>query len=137
MLEGGMSLLEGGLLLLEPVLHLLTCAILLAELLLHHSERNGLLCQVSPQLLSLFGLLLGLDLPGPCPLEGGEVLLKLGLHRGEGRLLLRRCGLRLSQGGARLLQVAVRCNQCPIPLQQRGLHPVNRRGTLCDLSMLV
>jgi hypothetical protein len=99
-----MSLLEGGLLLLEPVLHLLTCAILLAELLLHHSERNGLLCQVSPQLLSLFGLLLGLDLPGPCPLEGGEVLLKLGLHRGEGRLLLCRCGLRLSQGGARLLQ---------------------------------
>jgi hypothetical protein len=54
MLEGGMSLLEGELLLLESVLHLLTCAILLAELLLHHSERSGLLCQVSPQLLSLF-----------------------------------------------------------------------------------
>jgi hypothetical protein len=102
-LEGGLSLLEGGLLLLEPALRLLMSALLLAKLLLHRSERSGLHRQVSPQPLGLLGHLLGLDLPRPCPLEGGMVLLKLGLRRGEGRLLLRRCGLRLSQGRACLL----------------------------------
>jgi hypothetical protein len=79
------------LLLLEPALRLLTRALLLAELLLRRSERSGLLRQVSPQLLSQLGLLLGLDLLQPCPLVGGAVLLKLGLRHGEGHLLLRRC----------------------------------------------
>jgi hypothetical protein len=72
---------------------------------------------ISPQLLDLLGLLLGLDLQGLCPLKGGAVLLKLGLRRGEGRLLLCRCGLRLSQGDMLLLQVIVRRSQRPVPLQ--------------------
>jgi hypothetical protein len=76
----------------------------LAKLLLHRSERGDLLLQVSPQPLGLLGLLLGLSLPGPCPLEGGAVLLKLGLRRGEGGLLLRHCVLHLGQGGTRLLE---------------------------------
>jgi hypothetical protein len=45
-LEGGLSFLEGGLLLLELALGLLTCALLLAELLLYHSEHSGLPCQI-------------------------------------------------------------------------------------------
>jgi hypothetical protein len=94
----------------------LTRAPLLATLLLHRSKRGDLLLQVSTQPLSLLGLLLGLSLPGLCPLEGGAVLLKLGLRRGEGGLLLLHCGLHLSQGGARLLQVAIHRRQCLVLL---------------------
>jgi hypothetical protein len=114
-LEGGLSLLEGRLLLLQLVLCLLMNAPLLAKLLLHRSERGDLLFQVSSQPLSLLGLLLGLGLSGPCPLDGGAVLLKLGLHRGEGHLLLRHRGLHLGQGGARLLLIAVRRKPVPCP----------------------
>jgi hypothetical protein len=95
MLEGSLSLLEARLLLLKPSLRLLTRAPLLAKLLLHRSERGGLLLQISTQPLGLFGLLLGLGLPGPCPLEGDMVLLKLGLSSGDGLLLCHR-GLHLS-----------------------------------------
>ena len=88
-LEGGLSLREGGPLLLELALCLLTRAPLLAKLILHRGERRDLLLQISAQLLGLLGLLLGLSLPGPRPLEGGAVLLELGLRRDEGSLFLR------------------------------------------------
>jgi hypothetical protein len=67
---------------------LLARAPLLLELLLHRGKRGVIVRQVGPQLLSLFGLLLGLPLPRLCPLEGGMVLLELGLRRGERRLPL-------------------------------------------------
>jgi hypothetical protein len=57
-LEGGLSLLESGLLLLKPSLRLLTHAPLLAELLLHHSERGGFLLQASTQPLGFLGFCL-------------------------------------------------------------------------------
>jgi hypothetical protein len=60
MLEGDLNFLEGGLLLLESALCLLTRAPLLAKLLLHRSERVGLLSQISTQPHSLLGLLLDL-----------------------------------------------------------------------------
>jgi hypothetical protein len=88
---------------LEPALSLLTRTPLLTKLLLHRSERSGFLLQVSSQPLSLLGLLLGLSLPGLCPLEGGVILLKLGLRRGKGCLLLYNHGLHLGQSGVRLL----------------------------------
>jgi hypothetical protein len=51
------------------------------ELLLHRGERRDLLLQVSTQFLDLLGPLLCLSLLGPYPLEGGAVLLELGLRR--------------------------------------------------------
>ena len=88
-LEGGLSLREDGPLLLELALYLLTRAPLLAELILHRGERRDLLLQISAQLFGLLGLLLGLSLPGSRPLEGGAVLLELGLRLDEGSLFLR------------------------------------------------
>jgi hypothetical protein len=37
----------------------------------------------------------------------------------------------------RLLQIVVRRRQRPVPLQKRGLHPIDCGGTLCGLSALV
>jgi hypothetical protein len=118
-LEGSLGLLEDGLLLLEPSLRLLARALLLEELVPHRSKRGDLIRQISPQPLDLLGFLLGLGLPGPCSLEGGAILLELSLRRGEGRLSLCRCGLRLSQGCTCLLQ-------CLVPLQECSSHHVNR-----------
>jgi hypothetical protein len=76
-LEGGPSLSKGGLLLLELSLRLMVCILLLLKPLLRRGEGGGLVRQAGPQLLGLLGLLLGLALPGPRPLEGGAVLLDL------------------------------------------------------------
>jgi hypothetical protein len=80
-LEGCPSVLKGGQLLLGLSFSMLACASLLAKLLLH-------LAQVSAQLFGLLGLLLRLSLPGPCPLEGGAVLLELGIRWNERGLSL-------------------------------------------------
>jgi hypothetical protein len=77
-LDGGPSVLKSGPLLLELSFHLHACTPLPMELILH------LLLQSSTQLLSLLGLLLCLSLPRPRPLEGGAVLLELGLRLGQG-----------------------------------------------------
>jgi hypothetical protein len=47
-LEGSLGLLEGRILQLEPSLCLLARALLLAELLPHHSKQSSLIRQVSP-----------------------------------------------------------------------------------------
>jgi hypothetical protein len=54
-------------------------------------------------------------------------LLKLGLHRGEGHLLLRHRGLHLGQGGARLLLIAVRRKPVPCPSPKARPSPNQSR----------
>jgi hypothetical protein len=128
--EGGQSLLEDRPLLLELSLHLLAHAPLLLELLLHRGKRAGLVRQVGPQLLSIFGLLLDLALPRSCPLEGGVVLLESSLHRGERRLPLRSRNPHRGQVLARLLQRL-------ILLQKRRRHHVDRGDAFRSLGALV
>jgi hypothetical protein len=79
-IKGSMSLDEDSPLLLELVLCLLARGPLLPELLLRRRERRGLLGHAHPQLLCLFGLLLGLALPSARFLEGRAILLKLGMN---------------------------------------------------------
>jgi hypothetical protein len=69
MLEGSLGLLLDGPLLLESGLCFLECTLLLPDLLPHCCKRDDLVRQVGPQLLGLFGLLLSLTLPRPCPLR--------------------------------------------------------------------
>jgi hypothetical protein len=76
-LEGGPSLSKGGPLLLELSLHLMARILLLLKPLLRRGKGGGLVRQPGPQHLGLLGLLPGLALPGPRPVEGGEVLLEL------------------------------------------------------------
>jgi hypothetical protein len=125
LLEGGLRPLERGALLLEPTqrllprqalppehspgfgessplslelgFRLLTRGSLLTELLLRRGERGSLARQGRPQPLGLLGLLLGLTLPGPHPLEGRAVLLELGASRGDLGLPHRRDGVRPRQ----------------------------------------
>jgi hypothetical protein len=108
-LKDGSGLLKGRPFLLETSFHLLACALLLLELLLHRGEQGNTVCQVGPQLLGLFGLLLDLALLRPRPLEGCVVLLELGSSQSELRLPLRRYSPHRSQ-------VLVRLLQCLIPL---------------------
>jgi hypothetical protein len=82
---------------------LLTHTPLLAKLLLHRGERRDLLLQVNTQLFGLIGLLLYMSLLGLCPLEGGAVLLELGLCCSKSGLSLCQRGLRLGQGFTCLL----------------------------------
>jgi hypothetical protein len=126
LLEGRLRPLECGALLLEPTQRLLSrqafpleCSLglgkgspllmkqglrLLARgLLLRRGKRGGLVCQGGPQPLGLIGLLLGLTLPGPRPLEGRTVLLKLGTSRGHLGHPLRRHGARPRQVFPRLV----------------------------------
>jgi hypothetical protein len=129
-LEGDLSLLEGGPLLLKLSLRLLARALLLTELLPHHGKRGGLVCQIGPQPLGLLGILLSLALPRSRPLEGGAVLLELGLRRSEHSLPLHRHYLHRGQVLARLQQRLVSCQEC-------GLHHVDCRGALRSLCTLV
>jgi hypothetical protein len=76
-LEGSPSLGEGGSLLLKLGARLLARILLPLELLFCRGEGSGLVSQAGPQQLGLLGFLLSLALPGPHPLEGGAVSLKL------------------------------------------------------------
>jgi hypothetical protein len=82
-LECSLGLSESDTILLELGLRLLACSLLLTELLLRRGERGSLVCQGRPQPLGFLGLLLGLTLPGPRPLEGRAVLLELGASGGD------------------------------------------------------
>jgi hypothetical protein len=63
--------------------------------------------------------------------------LELSLHRGKGDLLLYHRGLRIVQGGVRLLLLAIRRRQRLVSLQERGIHPVDRGGALRGQGTLV
>jgi hypothetical protein len=102
--------------------------LLLTELLLRCGERGGLVRQARPQLLDLLGLLLSQTLPGPRPLEGRAVLLKLGTSRGH-------LGLPLRRHGARPRQVYSRLVQRLVPVHERCLHPLDRGDVLRSLGV--
>jgi hypothetical protein len=121
---------ESSLLSLELGFRLLTRSSLLTELLLRRGERGSLACQGCPQPLGLLGLLLGLTLPGPHPLEGRTVLLELGASRGD-------FGLPHHRDGARPRQVFARPAQRVVPLHQRRPHPLDREGISRGLGVLL
>jgi hypothetical protein len=103
---------------------------LLTELLLRRGERGSLARQGRPQPLDLLGLLLGLTLPGPRPLEGRAVLLELGASRGD-------LGLPRRRNRARRRQVFARPAQRVVPLHQRRPHPLDRGGVSRGLGVLL
>jgi hypothetical protein len=129
-LERGPSFGKSSLLLLEPGLHLLARRSFLTELLLHRSERVGLARQGRPQPLRLLGLFLGLDLPGPHPLEGRAVLLELGAGGGD-------LGLPRRRDGAHPRQVLASPAQRVVSLHQRHPHPLDREGASRGLGVLL
>jgi hypothetical protein len=83
-----------------------------------------------PQPLRLLGLLLGLALLGPRPLEGHAVLLELGT--GGNNL-----GLPRRRDGVRPRQVLASPAQCVVSLHQRRLHPLDRGGASRGLGVLL
>jgi hypothetical protein len=118
-LERSPSLGEGSPLLLKLDLRLLARGLLLTKLHLRRDKRDGLVRQGCPQPLGFHGLLLGPTLPGPRPLEGRAVLLKLGTSRGH-------LGLPLRRHGARPRQVFPRFVQRLVPVHEHRLHPLDR-----------
>jgi hypothetical protein len=114
-LEGGPSLSEGGSLLLKLSARLLARILLPLEPLFRRGEGSGLVGQAGPQQLSLLSFLLGLALPGPRPLEGGAVLLKLS--SGGSQLPLKFCCCNLHRG-----RILTRLPQRLVPLQEHRPH---------------
>jgi hypothetical protein len=127
--EGGSGLLKGGPLLLELRLRMLADAPLLLELHLHRGKRSDLVCQAGPQLLSLFGLLLNLALPRPCPLEGCTVLLELGTSRSE-------LCLPLFHHSPHRGEVLACLPQRLVSLQKRRCHLLDHGGVFRSLGAL-
>jgi hypothetical protein len=130
LLERGPGLGEGSPLLLKLSFRLLARSLLLTELLLRRDECGSLVRQGRPQPLGLLGLLLGLTLRSPHPLEGRAVLLELGTSRGD-------LGLPRRRDGARPRQIFLRPVQCIVPLHQRRLHPLDRGDVLHSLVVLL
>jgi hypothetical protein len=116
--------------LLELGLRLLARSLLLAELLLRRSERGSLVPHGRPQLLGFLGPLLGLTPPGPHPLEGRAVLLELCASGGD-------LGLPHRRDGACPRQIFTRSVQRVVPLHQRRLHLLDRRGISRGLGVLL
>jgi hypothetical protein len=128
-LEGGPSLSNGGTLLLELSLRLMAHILLLLKPLFRRGEGDSLVRQTGPQQLGLLGLLLGLALPGPRPLEGGAALLELSSSGSQLPLELRHCNPHSGHILARLPQRLV-------PLQERRPHLRDCGGIFCSLSVL-
>jgi hypothetical protein len=129
-LEGGSSLSEGGSLLLKLSVCLLAHVLLLLKLLLRRGERSSLVRQAGPQQLDLLSLLLGLALPGPCPLKGSTFLLELS--SGGSQLPLEfRC--RNPHRG----RILTRLPQRLVPLQERCPHLRDCGDVFCSLGVLL
>jgi hypothetical protein len=90
-LERGPSLGESSLLLLELGLLLLARGPFLTELLRRCGERLSLARQGRPQPLHLLGLLLGLALPGPRPLQGRAVPLEMAVTTSASHAVATEC----------------------------------------------
>jgi hypothetical protein len=114
-LKGSPSLSEGGSLLLKLSARLLARILLPLEPLLRRGEGGSLVRQAGPQQLGLLSFLLGLALPGPCPLEGGTVLLELSSSGSQ--LPLEFCRRNLHRG-----RILTRLPQRLVPLQERRPH---------------
>jgi hypothetical protein len=99
-------------------------------MLLLRGERGGLALQGRPQPLRLLGLLLGLALSDPRPLEGRVVLFELGASSGDLSLPRRR-------DRARPCQVLVSPAQRIVSLHQRRPHPLDRGGISRGLGVLL
>jgi hypothetical protein len=124
-LESSPGLDESGPLLLKLAFRLLACGSLLPELLLRRDDRGGLVGQAGPQLLGLFGPLLGLTLLGPCSLEGYAVLLSWARTEATST----------SHSAARPRQIFPRPPQRLVLFHERCAHPLDNGGPLRRLSL--